>query len=47
MKRGRNLSLASEEKKPAGVYATEVRVQGGRKAQYSVPEFPYELSIES
>jgi hypothetical protein len=46
MKRGRNLSLALEEKKEAGVFPTAVQIRGGQRTKYVLPKFPYELSFK-
>lgn len=46
MKRGRLLSLASPQKKEAGVYRTTAVVHGTHQKQHPIPGFPYEVTVK-
>jgi hypothetical protein len=46
MKRGRLISFAAKEKKVVNVFPTVITARGNTPAKYSIPKFPYEISIE-
>jgi len=46
MKRGRVISFEAQERKAVDVFPTVVAVCGDNLANYTLPEFPYELSVE-
>jgi hypothetical protein len=47
MKRGRVLNFdPASDAKAARVFRTKLRVRGGKRADYRVPEFPYEIAVE-
>ena len=48
MKRGRILNFnQSSQEKAARIFRTQARVRGVRSAQYSFPDFPYEVAVEA
>lgn len=47
VKRGRLLSLASPQKKEAGVFPTIATLQGELAKRHSIPGFPYEVTVKA
>lgn len=46
MRRGRLISFEAKEKKEVSVFPTVATVRGARTSKYTLPKFPYEVTVE-
>src|SRR5262249_29468535 len=47
MKRGRNLAVASKERKKAEVFQADVTVRGAKRHTFAIPKYPYKVNVEA